>query len=80
MPPEHPWMKVPVIANMLGLTLGSFAIFLIGWQLDNLSVEIIGVITSFMFFVLFVTYLTIAIQDYIEIYPKLTRGWGIFRI
>lgn len=75
----HPWMRLPDVANMLGLTLGSLAIFITGLQLNNIYIKIISILSGCFFFLLFIIYLTLCIVDYVELYPDLTKGFWIFR-
>jgi len=77
---EHPWMKLPLIANLLGLTLSSYIAYLTGNEFNNLLLEYLGIITCLIFFILFVVYITIAVQDYVKIYSKLDRGIGPLKI
>ena len=75
----HPWMRLPDIANMLGLTLASLALFITGFQINDYYVKILGILSTSIFFIYFIVLLVISIFDYVELYPSLTRGFWIFK-
>jgi len=70
---EHPWIRLPNVANMLGLMLGALGIFLTGLQLENIYIEVMGILAFVPFILLFSTYLGLLIDDYITLYPQFTR-------
>lgn len=82
---QHPWMRIPAIANMLGLILASIGIIIGGIQIKEFVLRkvflIAGFISLIIFLFLFILFLTLAIRDYIDLYPKFTRSifWGLIK-
>ena len=75
---EHPWMRAPALANMLGLILASLGIVIGGLQIKEIFLKnifiIIGIITFIVFTFLFSIFLALTIRDYRDLYPKFTRS------
>ena len=73
---EHPWMRIPQIANMLGLVLVGIGVIIANIQIKHKFegvFSVIGIISLIIFFFLLILYLVLAIRDYRELYPKFTR-------
>ncbi|MBI2449775.1 hypothetical protein HYV49_05780 [Candidatus Pacearchaeota archaeon] len=70
---KNPWFRLHDIANMFGLMLGAFGIFLTGYQLNSLGIIITGVVSLLFFSILFAINLGLLIFDYIILYPSFTR-------
>jgi len=66
----HPWKRMPDLCNALGLMLGAITFLIIGYQLNNWLIIILGVL-SFVFFSMFfavVSYLFL--RDYKKRLPE----------
>lgn len=66
----HPWERLPDLANMFGLMLGAFGIYLAG---KNKLTKIIGVIALAVFMFLFLLYFYLFFRDYFGLLPNFKR-------
>ncbi len=73
--PEHPFLRLPTVANMFGLLLGSIGIIIGGQQVNSGSMTIVGHIALFFFTVLFTGYLCLLIRDSINMTRKHGLRW-----
>lgn len=75
---EHPWMRAPALANMLGLILVALGIIIGGLQIEEINLKrifiVLGIIAFVVFTFLFLIFLALAIRDYRDLYPKFTRS------
>jgi multisubunit Na+/H+ antiporter MnhG subunit len=70
---KHPWVRMPDLASALGLVLGAIGTIIIGSQIKNCWVILVGIL-SLLFFVLFLSVLLhLIIRDYIKLFPRLKR-------
>ncbi len=74
---EHPWMRAPALANMIGLMLASLGIIIGGIQIEEVIFGkifvVIGIIAFIVFTFLFSIFLALAIRDYRDLYLTFTR-------
>ena len=74
---EHPWMRAPALANMLGLILAALGIIIASLQINGFWVKhiliFIATVAFLVFTILFSIFLSLFIRDYIKIYPELTK-------
>ena len=70
---EHPWMRLPAIANMFGLMLTAIGIFLTGLQLNNSLVILLGIVAFIPFSFFLILLLILSIDDYITLLPTFKR-------
>ena len=66
----HPWERLPDLANMLGLMLGAFGIYLAG---NNKITKVIAIITIAIFMSLFLVYFYLFWRDYFALLPSFTK-------
>lgn len=75
---EHPWMRAPALANMLGLILAAVGIIIGGLQIEEAYLRKIFIITGIIAFIvfafLFSIFLALAVRDYRDLYPEFTRS------
>ena len=70
---EHPWMRAPVLANVIGLMLAALGVIITGLQIENIYIAAIGTVAFVLFMLLFFIFLSFSIRDYIDLYPTFKR-------
>ncbi len=64
---KHPWERIPELANALGLILGDIGTIIIGFQIKNDWVIIVGFVSLLFFVLFFLVVLILLIRDYIKL-------------
>jgi len=70
---KHPWIRMPDLASALGLILGAIGMIIIGSQIKNLGVILIGILSLLFFVLFFSVLLRLFIGDYIKLLPRFKR-------
>ena len=74
---EHPWMRAPALANMIGLMLGALAVIIASLNIEILWLKLVlvfvGTIALMLFLLLFLSFLCLVIRDYKKLYSGFTR-------
>ena len=70
---KHPWERMPDFASALGLILGAIGTIIIGFQIKNYLVIVIGFISLFFFIIFFSIVVVLFIRDYIKLLPTFKK-------
>ena len=70
---KHPWERMPNLASSLGLILGDIGTIIIGFQIKNDWVIIIGIISLLFFVMFFLITLYLFIRDYLKLLPTFRK-------
>lgn len=76
---KHPWERLHDLINTLGLILGAIGIIIIGWQLDNVWILLVAIISLLCFVSFFFILLFLFIRDYKKLYPRLKNCFLILK-
>ncbi len=70
---KHPWERMPELASALGLILGDIGTIIIGFQIKNDWITIIGFISLLFFVLFFLTTLALFFRDYFKLLPTFRK-------
>ena len=70
---KHPWERMPDLATTLGLIIGDIGTIIIGFQIKNDLIIIIGFVSLLFFVMFFSITLYLFIRDYIKLFPTFRK-------
>ena len=66
---QNIWIRGKELVNAIGLLCGGIAIIIVGFQISNQIIQILGIISSYLFILFLLSIIIVSIRD-IYFHPK----------